>query len=278
MKFLKKALAATLGLLMIGGAMAAAAEVPDNVVHSQTVISREFLESLFDKPWQDEAGAVVSYDNLDVAKNGSNNQQMLFAGVRKETDEGPINSVADENQKEGQITYKLAINKETRELAVTMVYRSNIAEDKIRVYVSESESFGSTPAMEFSGEADTYNHETKRAAINENGKEAVYVKIVLPYGRLNEDGWIDTGINRLVIAPAVTDALHTVDVNGKNDGATVLFDELTKADSADYDPWGNGLYDVSKTDEQNHIYPPAFKSDTTGHPFVADQTHSCQWG
>lgn len=120
MKVARKAMACLLTLALVGSAAAAAAETPENAVGGQTVISREFRESLFNKPWQDEAGAVVSFDNLDVAKNGDNSQQLLFAGVREEDPDvgGPTNVVAEENQREGSIVYKLAILETTRELGM----------------------------------------------------------------------------------------------------------------------------------------------------------------
>lgn len=282
MKFARKAMAVMLTLALVGGAAAAAAETPENVTGGQTVISREFRESLFNKPWQDEAGAVVSYDNLDVAKNGDNSQCLLFAGERAEDEEngGPSNVVAEENQREGSIVYKLNIKAETRELDIGMIYRSNIEEDKIQVFVSDSETFPEEPAVEFHGPADEYNTEFKNVAINADGKDAVYVKIVLPYGRLSEDGWIETGIHRLNLTPAVTDALHTTDTSeNNNNGGPVIFSDLSLADYDDnpYKTWGVGMVGFSGTDEENNIYPPEFKLDRDS-VFCASQTFEGQWG
>ena len=281
MKVARKAMACLLTLALVGSAAAAAAETPENAVGGQTVISREFRESLFNKPWQDEAGAVVSFDNLDVAKTGDNSQQLLFAGVREEDPDigGPTNVVAEENQREGSIVYKLTVKKETQELYIGMIYRTN-TEDKIQVFVSDSETFPEQPAAEFHGPANEYNTESKSVAVNPDGKEAVYVKIVLPYGGLTEDGWIDTGIHRLNLSPAVTDALHTTDTSeNNNNGGPVLVSDLSLAgyDDNPYKTWGAGIIGFSGTDEENNLYPPEFKLDRDS-VFCASQTFEGQWG
>lgn len=160
-----------------------------------------------------------------------------------------------------------------------MIYRSNIEEDTIQVFVSDSETFPEQPAAEFHGPANEYNTEFKNVAVNPDGKEAVYVKIVLPYGNLSEDGWIDTGINRLILAPAVIDALHTTDTSeNNNNGGPVIFSDLSLADYDDnpYKTWGAGMVGFSGTDEENDIYPPQFKPDDNG-VFCPSQTFDGQF-
>ena len=277
MKFARKALAGMLTLALVGSAVAASAETPENVTNGQTVISREFREHLFDKPWQDELGAVVRYENLDVVKNGNEDECLLIGGIREEDEDGPISSIAPENQKEGFIVYKLSIDKETRELGVGMIYLNNDT-DSIQVFISDSETFPETPTLQFHGPVNEYNAEFRNVPINADGKETVYVKLLLPYGGLKENGKFQNGVRRLILTPENRDILHTTDTNGKNNGDAVLFSDLIKANEVGtYDPWGFGMYGFSGWDEENHIYPPNFKVDRE-QVFCASQTYNGQWG
>ena len=289
---MKKALSILLAVLLVSSLCLMNVSAAENVVGGQTVISREFLKNLFENPWQDEDGAVVEYKNVEVALNGSNSQALLYAGVHEVDEYGEVTEdVLEENQTEGYIIYKLNVTETTRELSVGMVYHNANKKAPIKVYVSDTETFGDTAAAEFEGTTydawSYYRTKMVNVAVNEDGDNVVYVKVVLPYGNVRtttdnggtEIRAITTGINRLMLNPVVTDALHTTDTSGNNNGDAIIDTNLLESSKTDsYHPWSYGMYEFSPFDKEAGLAYPSFKMDEDGHPMIADQTFEGQFG